>query len=206
MGIIVKANSGIKSLADLRGKKVGVSPNSSSLYATTEEVFKGYGMTFNDIRVYQGGVSQQAQMLKDGNIDAMTMTLPESAAAPGVVELATTEDIKIIPIEDTAMKIITAANPFYVKGAIPEKYVRGVDAPVQTIKIGCVFFTSTALSDDAVYQIVKGIFDNKAELEAASPAWVDTNKKTAAVNCPVPLHSGAEKYYRENGFPISFLP
>lgn len=206
VGIIVKKNSGINSFTDLKGKKMGTGIAGSATYFIVEEVLKGHGMTYDDVQPYKGGNAQQAQALKDGNIDAFIMTIPCGGASPAVVELATTADIKFIPIAKDVLEKINTANPYYTIGEIPVGYIKGLDKPVPTLSIGTVIAIRQDLPEDLVYNITKAMFEHKNELDAIQPQWKLTTKETAAKNIPMPLHPGAEKYYKEAGFPISILP
>lgn len=159
-----------------------------------------------DVDQYQGGISQQTEALKDGNIDAFMMTFPQGGAAPGLIELDTTEKIRFIDMDMEKLKEVNAESPCYTIGQIPAGYVDSLKEPVNTLVIGCVFMVKDTMDEELVYNITKSMFEHKDELDAIHAAWKDTNEKTAAVNCPFPLHPGAERYYKEAGFDISILP
>jgi TRAP transporter TAXI family solute receptor len=206
VGIIVKAESPYQSFTDLKGKKVGTGVAGSATYFIVEEVLKAHGWTYDDVQPYQGGNAQQATALKDGNIEAFVMTIPKGGPSPAVIELATTCNIRFIPLSQEVLETINEANPYYLVSEIPVGYTESVKEPVPALEIGTVIAIRGDLPEDLVYQITKAMFEHKDELDAIQPQWKRTTKETAAVNVPMPLHPGAEKYYRENGFPISLIP
>lgn len=206
VGIIVKSNSDIKSFKDLKGRKVGTGVAGSATYFIVEEVLKAHGWTYDDVNAFKGGNAQQATALKDGNIEAFIMTIPFGGASPAVVELATTANVRFIPLEKEILEKINKENPYYVISEIPAGYIKGMDKPVPALSIGTVIAIRGDLTEDLVYQITKTMFEHKAELDAIQPQWKMTTKETAAKNIPMPLHPGAEKYYKEAGFPITNLP
>ncbi|MGI6453303.1 MAG: TAXI family TRAP transporter solute-binding subunit [Syntrophomonadaceae bacterium] len=206
VGIIVKENSPYKKFTDLKGKRMGTGVAGSATYFIVEEILKAHDMTYDDVQPYQGGNAQQATALKDGNIDAFIMTIPKGGASPAVIELDTTCDIRFIPLDKEILQKINAEHPYYVVSEFPVGYIDGMTEPAPTLEIGTVMAIRADLSDDLVYQICKAMFEHKDELDAIQPQWKRTDKETAALNVPIPLHPGAEKYYNENGFAITLLP
>ena len=205
--ILVKDGSPVHSIEDLKGKKLGVGVQGSSAYTIAVAILKAHGIDIEkDVDQYQGGISQQTEALKDGNIDAFMLTFPQGGAAPGLIELDTTEKIRFIDMDMEKLKEVNAESPCYTIGQIPAGYVDSLKEPVNTLVIGCVFMVKDTMDEELVYNITKSMFEHKDELDAIHAAWKDTNEKTAAVNCPFPLHPGAERYYKEAGFDISILP
>lgn len=205
--MLVKDNSPIRSIEDIRGKKLGTGVAGSSAFIIAEKILNAYGIDVDkDLNLYQGGISQQAEALKDGNIDAFIMTFPQGGAAPGLVELDTTEKIRFINMDSEKLKEVNQSSPVFTIGEIPAGYVSSLTEPVNTLVIGCVFMVDASMDEELCYQITKAMFEHKDELDAIHSAWMETNEKTAAVNCPFPLHPGAERYYKEAGFDISVLP
>lgn len=205
--MLVKDNSPVKSVPDMKGKKLGSGVAGSSAFTIGEQIMNAYGIdVYSDVSLYQGGISQQTEALKDGNIDAFIMTFPQGGAAPGLVELDTTEKIRFVNFEEKVLKEVNRASPVYTVGQIPAGYVASLKSPVNTLVIGCVFMVDENMDEELVYDITKAMFEYKDELDAIHAAWKETNKETAAFNCPFPLHPGAERYYKEAGFKIGILP
>lgn len=205
--MLVKEGSPIKTVADIKGMKLGCGVAGSSAFTIAEQIINAYGIDiYSDVQLYQGGISQQTEALKDGNIDAFIMTFPQGGAAPGLVELDTTEKIRFVNFDEEVLKKVNQASPVYTVGQIPAGYVASLKAPVNTLVIGCVFMVDQSMNEELCYDITKAMFEFKNELDAIHPAWKETNKDTAAFNCPFPLHPGAERYYKEAGFKIGILP
>jgi TRAP transporter TAXI family solute receptor len=206
LAVIVKANSPIKKFTDIKGKKLGTGVPGSSNYIIVEEVLKAHGMTYNDVKPFPAGVSQQATALKDGNVDMFAYVVAGTGgAAPAIVELTTTENVRFIPLEKSVLEKINKAKPYYLIRDIPVGWAKGIDKPVAALAVGTTICVKADLPEDMVYQIVKTMFDHKGELDSIHPQWKMTTKETAAIELPVPLHPGAEKYYKEIGAPIAYL-
>lgn len=206
LAIIVSEKSPIKKFTDIKGKKLGTGVPGSSNYIIVEEVLKAHGMTYNDVKPYPAGVSQQATALKDGNVDMFAYVVAGTGgAAPAIVELTTTEKVRFIPLDRKILEKINKDKPYYLMRDIPVGWARGIDKPVPALAVGTTICIKSDLPDDFVYQIAKVIFEHKNELDSIHPQWKMTTKETVATELPVPLHPGAEKYYKEIGAPISYL-
>jgi uncharacterized protein len=206
LAIIVKENSPIRNFKEIKGKKLGTGVPGSSNYIIVEEVLKAHGMSYNDVKPYPAGVSQQTTALKDGNIDMFAYVVAGTGgAAPAIVELTTTEKVRFIPIDKAILEKINKEKPYYLIRDIPVGWAKGITKPVHALAVGTTICIKSDLPDDMVYQIAKLIFDHKAELDSIHPQWKMTTKESVAADLPVPLHPGAEKYYKEIGAPISYL-
>ena len=148
--ILVKDGSPVHSIEDLKGKKLGVGVQGSSAYTIAVAILKAHGIDIEkDVDQYQGGISQQTEALKDGNIDAFMMTFPQGGAAPGLIELDTTEKIRFIDMDMEKLKEVNAESPCYTIGQIPAGYVDSLKEPVNTLVIGCVFMVKDTMDDGA---------------------------------------------------------
>lgn len=206
LAIIVTEKSPIKKFTDIKGKKLGTGVPGSSNYIIVEEVLKAHGMTYNDVKPFPAGVSQQATALKDGNVDMFAYVVAGTGgAAPAIVELTTTEKVRFIPLDRKILEKINKEKPYYLIRDIPVGWAKGIDKPVPALAVGTTICIKSDLPDDLVYQIAKIMFDHKSELDSIHPQWKMTTKETVATELPVPLHPGAEKYYKEIGAPISYL-
>lgn len=206
LALIVTEKSPVRKFTDIKGKKLGTGVPGSSNYIIVEEVLKAHGMTYNDVKPFPAGVSQQTTALKDGNIDMFAYVVAGTGgAAPAIVELTTTEKVRFIPLDRKILEKINKTKPYYLIREIPVGWAKGITKPVAALAVGTTVCIKSDLPDDFVYQIAKTIFEQKKELDAIHPQWKMTNKETVAVDLPVPLHPGAEKYYKEIGAPISYL-
>lgn len=206
LALIVKKDSPIKTFEDIKGKKLGTGVAGSSTYVIIEQVLKAHGMTYDDVKPYPAGISQMAGALKDGNIDMFASVVAGTGgAAPGIMDLDSTTEIRFISLSDKAMKNITSKSKYYLKSTIAPGWVKNLTEPVTALAVATAICIKADLSDELVYNITKAMFEHKAELDAIHPQWSTTTKDTVAKDIPVPLHPGAEKYYKEIGAPISFL-
>jgi len=206
LALIVKKDSPIKTFEDIRGKKLGTGVAGSSTYVIIEEVLKAHGMSYADVKPFPAGIAQMTEALKDGNIDVFAnMVAGTGGAAPGVVDLATTTEIRFIPISDKVMDKLNSEQQYYLKRQIQPGWVKGLTEPVTALAVATAICVKADLPDDFVYNITKIMFDHKAELDSVHPQWTTTTKDTVAKDVPVPLHPGAEKYYKEIGAPITSL-
>lgn len=206
LALIVKKDSPIKTFADIKGKKLGTGVPGSSTYIIIEQVLKAHGMTYDDVKPFPAGISQMTEALKDGNIDVFAnMVAGTGGAAPGVVDLATTTEIRFISVDDKVMDKLNSEQNYYLKRQIAPGWVKGLNEPVTALAVATAICVKADLPDDTVYDIVKAMFEHKGELDAVHPQWTTTTKDTVAKDIPVPLHPGAEKYYKEIGAPITFL-
>ncbi|MCL6447994.1 MAG: TAXI family TRAP transporter solute-binding subunit [Armatimonadetes bacterium] len=206
LALIVKKDSPIKTFTDIKGKKIGTGVPGSSNYKIVEEVLKAHGMTYNDVKPYPSGVSEQCEALKDGNIDMFAYVVSGSGgAAPAIVELATTTDIRFISLDEEILQKINKEKPYYLIRDIPPGWVKGLNERVKALAVGTTICVKADLKDELVYNICKAMFEHKNELDAVHPQWKQTTKETVALDLPVPLHPGAEKYYKEIGAPIRYI-
>lgn len=196
MQIVCLKSSAIKSIADLKGKRVAVGPPGGNTFIMTWAILKAYGFGEKDIKpVYQTFVESVAS-LKDGGIDAAFILAgyPNSA----ILDLATTRDIHLIPIEKSIIDKITAEYKFYADGVVPAGVYRGVDQPTPGLAVMNVWIAYKDLPENLVYKIVKAIFDHKDYLVTVHKKVADMNLKDA-VKVPCPMHPGAIKYFKEVG-------
>ncbi|WP_417674612.1 TAXI family TRAP transporter solute-binding subunit [Roseibium sp.] len=198
--LIVRKDTGIKSFEDLKGKKVNVGNPGSGQRATTEVVMDAFGMTMDDFALaaeLKG--SEMAQALCDGKIDAMIYTIGHPAAA--ITEAATTCDVELVSVAGAPIDKLVADNPYYRKATVPAGMYKGTDQDVTTFGVGATFITSSDVSDDVVYTVVKAVFDNFDDFKALHPAFKNLKEDEMIKDgLSAPLHPGAIKYYKERGW------
>ena len=142
-------------------------------------------------------VPVEADALKDGKIDAFFCTA--GAPTTAIVELATTNAINLLEIDDEHAKKLADAHPFYTTYAIPGGSYKGVDDDVQTVAIKATLIASPKLSEETVYNLTKAIFDNKDEIASTHAKGEELDLEYAVSGISVPFHPGAEKYFKEVG-------
>ena len=154
-----------------------------------------YGLSFNDIKVQNLSFGDSAEALKDGKIDAFFCVA--GAPTTAVVELATTNSIHVLSVDEDKMQVLKSKYPFYTEYKIPAGTYKGVDNEVTSAAVKATFIVSDKLDEDTVYQMTKAIFENKSKIAHAKAEQLDP--KFAVEGITIPFHPGAQKYYKEVG-------
>lgn len=194
--IVANADSGIKTLADLKGKRVAVGAPKSGTELNARDIFKGAGMSYKDLaKVEYLPFGESVELIKNRQLDATLISAGLGVAA--VRDLAAAMKIVVVPIPaEVVAKIGEAA---YQAGTVPANTYGGQTEAVPTVAIQNFLVTHEGVSADTVYKMTKAMFDSLPELHAAHAAAKAISKENAAKAPPVPLHPGAEKYYKEAG-------
>jgi TRAP transporter TAXI family solute receptor len=193
----VVAKGGISSIADLRGKRVSVGDIGSGVEFNARQILEAYGMTFDDIIVNNLSFGDSAAAFKDDKIDAFFCVA--GAPTTAVVELATTNPINLLEIDDEHAAKLIDKYPFYTKFAVPAGTYKGVDADAQTVAVVASFIVSDDLSEDLVYKMTKALFENAEEITVGHPKGAELDPEYSLASISIPMHPGAEKYYKEIG-------
>ncbi|MCX7164520.1 MAG: TAXI family TRAP transporter solute-binding subunit [Rhodocyclales bacterium] len=194
--IVAAADSGIKTLADLKGKRLAVGAPKSGTELNSRAILKAAGMSYKDLgKVEYLPFGESIELMKNRQLDASLISAGIGVAA--IRDLATSVKMTIVTIPaDIVPKIGDAA---YQVAVIPAKTYEGQNAEVATIKVQNFLVTHEGVSNDVVYKMTKSMFENLDTLYAAHAAAKAITKADAAKGSPIPLHPGAEKYYREAG-------
>jgi len=156
-----------------------------------------YRMSKDDVNTQYLSFAESADQFKDRRIDAFMVTggVPTSA----IMDVATQRSIKILPIEDTMLSILTNKYPFLSAAVIPANSYKGVTTDVKTAAVNAVLIAHPKLSDDVVYSLTKALFENQAELASAHAKGKVLSLQGAVVGVSIPFHPGAAKYFKEKG-------
>nr|WP_263326515.1 TAXI family TRAP transporter solute-binding subunit [Neobacillus sp. Marseille-Q6967] len=192
--IVTTAKSGIKSVEDLKGKKVSVGAPGSGTVANAEQILEVHGMTFEDIEKQDLSFDESTQGIQDGTIDAAFVT---AGTPTGAVEgLSATEDVVIVPIAQDKIDALIEKYPFYVKDEVPSG-TYGLDTAITTVAVQAMLVARSDLSDDLVYDITKAIFENLDKVTHAKGKLINVEKALNGVG--IEVHQGAQKYFDEKG-------
>lgn len=194
--IITKADSGIKTLKDFKGKNVSVGPKGAPFFGPDllKEV-AGLEMK-KDYRGQYLGHDQAADALANGDVDALVAVLAYPAGAYS--NLALTNDIRFIQFSDEEMAIINKAFPFWQDVRIP-KGVYENEEEIRTAAVPVWLFTNASVDEETIYQVTKAILEHSEELGKIHPDAGKYKLETAIQGVTLPLHPGAERYYKEKG-------
>ncbi|HEY8369433.1 MAG TPA: TAXI family TRAP transporter solute-binding subunit [Thermodesulfobacteriota bacterium] len=198
--VVVKADSGIKSIKDLKGKRVSTGSPNSGTEVIADRILKANGIDWlKDISRERLGVGESADALKDGKIDAFFWSggLPTA----GVLELAATpgQRIALLPTDDVVPALVQQYGALYVVATIPAGTYPGVDKDVKVAAVPNVLAVHRDMPADLAFNILKTMFDHKDELVAVHPAAKELDLKSASQGSPAEYHAGAIRYYRERG-------
>ena len=194
--IVASADSGIKSLADLKGKRVSVGAARSGTELNARAVFKAAGLAYTDLaKVEYLPFGESVELMKNRQLDATLQSAGLGVAS--IRDLATAIKIVVIPVPaDVIAKI---GNPAYQPSVIPANTYTGQTEDVATAAIPNFLVTHSGVSDDVAYQMAKAMYANLDTLYAAHNAAKAIKRENAIKGMPVPLHPGAERYYKEIG-------
>lgn len=197
--IVARADSGIRTLDDLKGKRISVGAPRSPIELVARRIFAAAGLPYASFaKVEYLPFGESVEVLKDGRIDATLQT-----AAPGALavrDLANALDIVVVPIPPEVVERID--NRVYEPGVIPANTYRGQPGDVPVAAVRNYLVTRDDVDPDLVYDMTKAFWNGLDRLKAVHSAAGTIDPRHALDGMPVPLHPGAEKYYRE----VKLLP
>lgn len=196
--IIARKSSGIKSVKDLKGKRVSVGAAGSGTSLNAEMILGTYGMTFEDLgRAERISITQATDFFKDGKIDAIFYTAGLGNAA--ITDISLLTDLVLIPIDQININYLIDSYNFYTQTEFTKDSYKGVSEPVKTVAVKAMLATSTNMTNQTAYRITKALFEQTDELYKGHAKAKEFTKETALKGMSVPVHEGAMKYYKEIG-------
>jgi TRAP transporter TAXI family solute receptor len=197
MHFMVKSNSGIKSFADLKGKRIALSAPGSTAVFIAESTLEAYGLTKQDYKPLLLSYAEQANALRDGAIDMACVFagVPASAA----LELCTTQDITFLSVGPEEMKKVLKVHPYCKEFVIKAGSYRGLNADVKSPATSSILATHADVEPELVYAVSKAILEHTPELREVHPQAAEYDLPDAPEGVAIPLHPGAIKYLTERG-------
>jgi len=197
--VVARADSGIKNLEDLEGKRVNIGNPGSGQRGTMEVLMKAMGWDKSTFSLASELKSaEQSKALCDNKIDAMVFTVGHPSGS--IKEATTTCESVLVNITGPVVDKLVADNDYYRKAVIPGGMYRGNPDDTTTFGVGATFVSSTATSADTVYIVVKSVFENMDSFRKLHPAFANLNTAEMVKDgLSAPLHDGAAKYYKEAG-------
>jgi uncharacterized protein len=194
--IVANADSGIKTLADLKGKKISVGAAKSGTELNARAILKAAGITYADLgKVEYLAFGESVELMKNRQLDATLQSAGLGVAS--IRDLATAVNIIVIPVPaDVVAKVGDAA---YQPAIIPANTYTGQTTDIATAAIPNFLITHSGVSDDLAYQMTKSMYENLDTLYAAHNSAKTIKRENAVKGMPVPLHPGAARYYKEVG-------
>ena len=197
--VVVKKGSGIRSIVDLKGKRVALDEPGSGTLINARLVLAAYGVLESEIKPEYIKPNQAGDKMKDGSLDAFFFT--GGAPAGAIAELASSgSGIELLPIDGPQAQGLRMASPFFANDTIPAETYKGV-AAVNTLAVGAQWVTSDKADAETVYQITKALFSDATQktLQAGHAKGKMITLKNAVQGVGIPFHPGAERYYKEVG-------
>jgi len=194
--IVALANAKIKTVADLKGKRVSVGAAGSGTEANARQILEAAGLTYDDIKVQYLSFAESASNLKDGNIDAAFNTAGQPTAA--IQDLAASKKISIVAIDGDVASKLMQKWAFYTPEKIPGGTYQNVTDDVMTVSVKSMLACSAKADEKLVFDMLKTMFANGERLAASHKKGADVQIATATDGMSIPLHPGAEKFYKEN--------
>lgn len=198
--LVATKDSGITSVADFKGTKGAVGASASATDVYTQHIVGAAGFDYKtrkDFEPIYANTSEAVEQLKDGHID--WAHLPLGIPGSGVIDLAMTGNINIIPIEGEFRDKFLQDYPFYIPYTIPGGTYKGFDQPIETAACVITLVVDESVDEEVVYQMTKAIWENIDNVKqiANGLSWMDKSNPCNGIG--VPLHPGAIRYYKEIG-------
>ena len=197
--IIARSDSKIENISDLKGKRVNIGNPGSGDRATMGVVMDAMGWTNDSFKLaseLKG--SERSQALCDNKIDAFVYVVGHPNGS--IKEATTSCDAKLISVTGPKIDKIVADNPYYAFSTVPAGMYRGTDKDVNSFGVAATMVTTSDVSDDVAYNVAKSVFENFDTFKRLHPAFANLKKEQMVkAGLSIPLHPGAEKYYKEVG-------
>lgn len=196
--LVTVKGTGINSVEDLKGKRVGVGAANSGVEINARMIFEAYGMSYDDCTVDYLAYGEAIDNMKNGQCDAVFVTsgLPNAS----VTELATSYDMVIVPIDGEGRDKLIEAYPYYAATTIPADTYNNTE-DVESVFVYNIMLVREDLSDEMVYDMLTGIFENIGTIQASHNA---ANKniylEVGVGDLWIPLHDGAAKFWADRGY------
>ncbi len=197
--LVASRASGIASVADLRGKRVSLDEPGSGTLVDARLILESHGLSEADVQANFLKPDQAADRMRDGAMDAFFFVGGFPAGA--IAELASQHDIMLVPITGEGAGAVIDAFPFFANDVVPAGTYRGVDVDTPTLSVGAQWITSEAQPEELIYEITKALWNANTRrlLDAGHAKGREITAETALDGVGIPLHPGAERFYREAG-------
>ena len=195
--LVTAAKSNIRTFRDLKGKSVSSGSPGSGQWQLLGDLLEAHGMTRKDIGEDLSSFAQSIDKIKDGNLTASLITA--GAPTASITDLANTHDIRIVPLAGPEIEALRKKQPYYAQVQLPANTYKGQTAPVDTLAVMAIWATHDALSADMAYAVTKALYENTDTLGQVHPKGKEISLNTALQSVSIPLHPGAERFYKEKG-------
>jgi len=193
--IVVKAESNIKSVSDLKGKRVSVGAPGSGVEANARQILGNVNLSYRDMQTFFLSFAESADQLKNGHIDAFFIVAGHPTAA--IQDIAAQHKIRILNFSDKEIESLRKEYGFYSKVNIPANTYNGQTEAVTTVAVQAALICKSDLDETLVYNLTKTLFEHVNELGHAKAK--EFSLQNAKDGISTPFHAGALKYFNEKG-------
>ena len=196
--LVALKKSNINSVKDLKGKRVSLDEPGSGTYVDAKLILESNGLSTNDVKAEALKGKAATDALRNGKVDAIFVVAGFPTGA--IVELASAVDVKLVPIDGAGAKALTSKYGFFSQSPIPSGTYEGVDE-VNTVAVGAQWFTSAKEDNELIYEITKALWNKESRklMDVGHAKGKTITPESALSGVGVPLHPGAEKFYKEAG-------
>jgi TRAP transporter TAXI family solute receptor len=196
--IVASQASGVKSVRDLRGKRVVLGPHGSGTEQNALQLLEAHGLREADLgKAERIDAAAAADQIKDGRVDAAFFTTGLGSAV--IVDTFLSGKAVLVPVAAPEGEALRKKYPFYTMEKVPANAYKGQEREVVTPAVMAMMVARSDLPEDLVYRFTKAIFDDLKQFHAAHAAAKHLTLQTALAGMPIPLHPGAERFYKEKG-------
>jgi uncharacterized protein len=195
--IVATQGSGVKSVRDLRGKRVVLGPQGSGTEQNALQILEVHGLKESDVRAERIDAAAAADQIKDARVDAAFFTTGLGSAV--IIDTFISGKAVMVPVMAAEGDALKKKYPFYTIEKIPANTYKGQEAEVTTPAVMAMMVAKADLPEDLVYRFTKAIFDDLKQFHAAHAAAKNLTLQSATAGMPIPLHPGAAKFFKEKG-------
>ncbi|RRD66204.1 TAXI family TRAP transporter solute-binding subunit [Fretibacterium sp. OH1220_COT-178] len=197
---ITVKGSGIRTLMEIKGKRVSVGAPGSGVAGSLNSIFSAAGIKYSDMNTDFLDFANTAERLQDGQLDAGFLLAGYPTAA--VMALAAQKDIDLVAFDEELLDNLVKQFPYFTKDVVPAGTYKGVDHDTPTPAVMAILVCDATMPDDLVYNIVKAVFENLDELKPVHDKAKLISLETALKGASISVHPGAAKYYKEKGMAV----
>lgn len=195
--MVVRAGSGIGTFGDIKGKSVSSGSPGSGQWQLLGDLLEVHGMERSDVTEDFSSFAQAVDKIKDGHLDSTLITAGTPTAS--ITDLANSHDIRIVPLTGAEIDALRERQPYYAKFTLPADVYRGQTEAVETLAVMAIWATHDGVPEDIAYAVTKALYENTETLGQVHPKGKEISLETALQSVSIPLHPGAERYFREKG-------
>ncbi len=197
MAMTVLESSGIKSVAELKGKRFSIGPPGGNTGVMAERILNAHGLALNDIKRSPVSFTETVDAMKDGNLDGGAFL--GAQPMPSMLDITATHKVRILPIDGEARERLLKASPDLTRAQLKAGMFKGVEQTINTVGVWSAFFFHKETDANLAYQITKVVWENRQRLEDTHPANAHMAEPGAVIEATIPFHPGAARYFKEIG-------